>query len=145
MNKTTLAICIFILLTGCINSNSSNKDSKPIADSSGVENPAPVSYSTNAIQSSTQNGKYFPFELQNINQQFNIAAFIESESLYPKYYNLFKKYGYEGNGYCWEGHIKQILEKINKPLLAQIDFDPEGSTFFAIAKNKESQLKFVNY
>lgn len=75
--------------------------------------------------------------------QFGIVAFIESEELYPKYYDLFKKYGYEGNGYCWEGHIKQILEKKDKSLLSQIDFDPEGSTFFAIAKNKESQLKFV--
>lgn len=63
--------------------------------------------------------------------------------MYPKYYNLFKKYGYNGNGYCWEGHIQQILEKKDRQLLKHIDFDSEAGMFAADADSKEAQQKFV--
>lgn len=53
---------------------------------------------------------YFPFEIMNDDRN-TIVASLESEKTFPKYYNFFKKYGYEGNGPCWEGHIIQILEK----------------------------------
>ena len=98
---------------------------------------------TSGTEKHQNNNDYYPFELQNFNGQFNIVVNIESAGLYPKYYNFFKKYGYEGNGYCWEGHIKQILSKLDKSLISKIDFDPEAGTFFAIAKDQESQLKFV--
>nr|WP_288836592.1 Imm51 family immunity protein [uncultured Flavobacterium sp.] len=87
--------------------------------------------------------KYYPFELQEIDGQYQIVANIEGKDLYPKYFDFFQEHGYEGNGYCWEGHITQILEKLDNKLLSQIDFDPEAGTFFANADSKEAQVKFV--
>ncbi|MFC0772569.1 Imm51 family immunity protein [Terrimonas alba] len=91
----------------------------------------------------TPANKYFPFELLDIEGHFQIVAPIESKDLYPKYYDFFQKHGYEGNGYCWQGHITQILEQLDKSLLKHIDFDPEAGGFYATADTKENQLKFV--
>ena len=86
----------------------------------------------------------YPFEVMENDGQFTILAEIESIDHLNTYIPLFEKYGYEGNGYCWEGHIIQILEKIDKELLNHIDFDPEAGAFFAYANSKEAQAKFVN-
>ncbi|MBK7691910.1 MAG: hypothetical protein IPJ31_12630 [Bacteroidetes bacterium] len=68
---------------------------------------------------------------------------IESPQLFPKYATFFEKYQYSGNGYCWEGHIKQILETLKPELLQHIRFDPEAGAFFATADTKENQILFV--
>lgn len=86
---------------------------------------------------------YFPFEIMD-NGQHTIVAALESEDLFPKYYDFFAKHGYEGNGECWAGHITQILEKEDVGLLSHIDFDPEAGGFYAYADSKENQLRFVN-
>jgi len=52
--------------------------------------------------------------------------------------------GYEGNGYCWEGHITQLLEQLDPELLDHIEFDPEAGAFFAYADSKASMERFVN-
>ena len=86
---------------------------------------------------------FFPFSIRSNEGQNTIDAFLGGEELYPKYSNFFKKYGYEGNGYCWEGHIIQILEKLNRTLLTHIDFDSEGGAFYATVDTKENQMKFI--
>ena len=86
---------------------------------------------------------YFPFEIMD-NGQHTIVVALESEKLFPKYYDFFAKHGYEGNGECWAGHIIQILEKEDAELLNHIDFDPEAGGFYAYADSKENQLRFVN-
>jgi hypothetical protein len=133
LNKPTIGVFILfvLLLTSC---ESESRPSEQGGDTTKrVQSPA-LPKSSNP---------YYPFELQEFNGVYNIVANIEREDLYPRYYNLFKRDGYEGNGYCWEGHIRQILEKLDKSLLARIEFDPEGGAFFAIANSKESQRKFV--
>ncbi|WP_185155967.1 Imm51 family immunity protein [Fulvivirga kasyanovii] len=85
----------------------------------------------------------YPFQISD-NGQFAIIAAIESEDLYNKYYPLFEKHGYEGNGYCWEGHIIQILEKNNSGLLEHIEFDPEAGGFYAYADSKEAMEDFIS-
>jgi hypothetical protein len=85
----------------------------------------------------------YPFRISEDNDQFTIMADIESEDLYKKYYPLFTKYEYEGNGPCWEGHITQILEKKDPQLLDHLDFDPEAGAFFVYADTKETQLRFI--
>lgn len=95
---------------------------------------------------STNNQKmqnYFPFELASHDNQFSVIVNLESEQTYPKYYTFFEKHGYEGNGYCWEGHITQILEVLDKDLLHHIEFDPEAGGFYAYIDSEENQLKFV--
>jgi hypothetical protein len=87
--------------------------------------------------------QYYPFELLEVDGSYQIIAQIESDELHPKYYDFFAKHEYEGNGYCWEGHITQILEKIEGGLLDHIEFDPEAGMFSATADSKKSQLKFV--
>jgi len=86
---------------------------------------------------------YFPFKISDNNGRFTIVVETESTELYPKYADFFEKYEYSGNGYCWEGHITQILEKLNPELLKHIDFDPEAGAFFAYADTKENQIKIV--
>lgn len=85
----------------------------------------------------------YPFRLTQDSDQFTIMADLESEDLYAKYYPLFANYEYEGNGYCWEGHIIQILEKKDVELLDHLDFDPEAGAFFVYADTKETQLRFI--
>ena len=85
----------------------------------------------------------YPFDLMENGGNYTIAAALESEELYTTYYPFFETHGYEGNGYCWEGHIIQILEKTDKELLNHIEFDPEAGSFYAYADSKEAQLKFA--
>lgn len=86
----------------------------------------------------------FPFQVTDNNGQFTILAALESDALFTTYYPFFEKHGYEGNGYCWEGHITQILEKKDKELLNHIEFDPEAGGFYAYADSKENRARFVN-
>lgn len=85
----------------------------------------------------------YPFQI-NDDGQFTIIAAIESEDLFSKYFPLFEKYGYEGNGYCWEGHIIQILGKNDRELLEHIEFDPEAGSFYAYADSKDALERFCN-
>ena len=89
-------------------------------------------------------GNPYPFQVMDDDQQFTILAALESDDLYEKYYPFFEKYGYEGNGYCWEGHIIQILEEKDKELLDHIEFNPEAGGFYAYADSKDSQTRFIN-
>jgi len=86
----------------------------------------------------------YPFETTDRDGHYSIIAQIESPDLFNKYNPIFERNGYSGNGYCWEGHITQILEKIDKGLLNHIDFDPEAGAFYAYADSKNSQQKFVD-
>ena len=85
---------------------------------------------------------YYPFDVKS-DDNFTISVAIESDDILEKYGDLFEKYEYEPNGYCWEGHITQILEKEDEDLLDHLDFDPEAGGFYAYADSKENQLRFV--
>ena len=74
---------------------------------------------------------------------YTISADLQSEALYPGCHEFFAEHDYEGNGYCWEGHITQILEQLAPDLLDHIEFDPEAGAFFAYADSKTSMEKFV--
>jgi hypothetical protein len=145
MLKLNAFIYLTLCLTCCGQADSHSSNQKDFAEEKPQSTGNTISASSDTTKPTKQKlvNKYYPFELQDFDGQYNIVANIESEDLYPKYYDFFKKHGYEGNGYCWEGHITQVLEKLDKSLLTQVDFDPEAGTFFAIANSKESQLKFV--
>jgi hypothetical protein len=145
MLKLTTFIYLTLCLTSCGQVNSRSSERQEIADTISHMTDKVISISSDTTTPKKQKTvtKYYPFELQEIGGQYHIVANIESEELYPKYYDFFQKHGYEGNGYCWEGHIKQILEKLDKKLLSHIEFDPEAGTLFVNADTKESQLKFV--
>jgi hypothetical protein len=87
--------------------------------------------------------KYFPFEIMDMGGHYQIAVQLDAPGLSPKYQDFFKTYEYSGNGYCWEGHITQILEKLDKELLKHIEFNSEGGAFLATADSKANQIKFV--
>lgn len=86
----------------------------------------------------------YPFQVMNNEGKITILAVLESDDLFNKYYPFFEKHGYEGNGYCWQGHIIQILEKMDKELLDHIEFDPEAGAFYAYIDSKETQIRFIN-
>lgn len=113
-------------------------------DSSKLNNADYIDTTEVTTNKNTKNMKnYFPFEISDNEGMFTIIVDTESPELYPKYAEFFEKYEYSGNGYCWEGHITQILEKRNPELLNHIDFDPEAGAFFAYADTKENQIKMV--
>jgi hypothetical protein len=99
------------------------------------------SYTVCPAQSGIKNP--YPFSLQHNSGTFGIVADVQDPSLYPKYYDLFKKHGYEGNGYCWAGLIEQILEKQAPDLLKKIVFDPEAGAFYAKAENDAARQQFI--
>ena len=90
----------------------------------------------------------YPFNTHQLPEEFNsifsIVVPLDSDEHYSQYYPFFAKFGYEGNGHCWKGHIIQILEQVNPALLAEIDFDPEGSAFFAYTKSQTAATQFVD-
>ena len=90
------------------------------------------------------NEKTYPFEVSDRDGQYSIIAQIETADLFDKYNPIFERNGYSGNGYSWEGHITQILEKIDKELLSHIDFDPEAGAFYAYADSKSTRQKFID-
>ncbi|SIO37186.1 Imm51 family immunity protein [Chitinophaga niabensis] len=91
-----------------------------------------------------ETNKHYPFTLRKNDDVYSVSADLESDDLYNRYYTFFKKHDYEGNGYCWEGHITQILEKLDEDLLSEIEFDPEAGGFYAYFPSAEAQLKFAN-
>jgi hypothetical protein len=116
----------------CSSANSTKNDA--VAQTNTLE-------SSNTYSSDLKN--YFPFEISFDGERYTIMVATESPELYPKYADFFENFGYTGNGYCWEGHITQVLEELNPQLLTHIAFDPEAGAFFAYADTEESQLKFV--
>lgn len=82
---------------------------------------------------------FYPF---TIGDEDSLPIMAEVEML-PEYMELFGQYDYEPNGYCWQGHIVQILEKVNPDLLSHVEFDPEAGGFFAFADSTHYQLDFV--
>lgn len=119
---------LFVSEQACSEKNNSDETNTPKKSTSKINQPL---------------NNYFPFKITDTGGQYSIIAETESKELYPKYANFFEKNGYSGNGYCWEGHITQILEELDPDLLNHITFDPEAGAFFALADSKENQLKFV--
>ena len=104
---------------------------------------------TTSVLSQTNNNidkmnKPYPFVTTYRDGQYSIIAQIETAEIFNRYNPIFEKNGYSGNGYSWEGHITQILEKIDKELLNHIDFDPEAGAFYAYADSEGTQQKFVD-
>jgi hypothetical protein len=91
---------------------------------------------------STKIESYYPFIIYKDGSHM-IAAEIEHKDLFEKYSPIFEQYGYSGNGYSWEGHIKQILLKENPSLLAHLQFDPEAGGFYVFADSEKSQREFA--
>ncbi len=130
--RTILTTTVILLGLSCSQPNENSK-----LDKSNYSDPTIITKDTNNMTN------YYPFKISSDNGRFAIMVEIEGPELYSKYSKFFEKYEYSGNGYCWEGHITQILEKLNPELLRHIDFDPEAGSFFAIADTKENQIKIV--
>jgi hypothetical protein len=91
---------------------------------------------------STKIERYDPFIIYK-DSSYMIAAEIESKELFDKYSPVFEKYGYSGNGYSWEGHIKQMLQNESPALLKHLQFDPEAGGFYVFADSEISQRQFA--
>ncbi|MBB4081142.1 hypothetical protein GGR28_003790 [Lewinella aquimaris] len=81
-----------------------------------------------------------PFEFSTTHG-LTITADIEG-NLFDLYYPVFEAHGYSGNGYSWEGHIIQVLEKTDPDLISKIIFDPEAGAFFAIPEDDRTMNRF---
>ena len=136
---TIQLLTLLFLGLSCSQDNSAEPKSDLMSNSIRIENDL----SGDSTITNNKLTNYFPFKIMESSGQFLITAEIENPELYPKYIDFFEKFQYTGNGYCWEGHIKQILEKIEPDLLKHLTFDPEAGAFFATADTKKNQLKFV--
>ena len=92
---------------------------------------------------STKIENYDPFVIYK-DGSYMIGAEIESKELFDKYNSIFEKYEYSGNGYSWEGHIKQMLQKENSSLLKHLQFDPEAGGFYVFADSEKTQRQFAD-
>ena len=86
---------------------------------------------------------YYPFELAGIEGMYTITVPVEEKKIMDQYHKLFTSYGFSGNGYTWEALIRHILEKENKSLLPEINFDSEAGAFYAWTTEKDSQVQIV--
>jgi hypothetical protein len=145
MNKKTNIFLIILSLITFISCNNNKK-------ANGINKNAP--FYSNEINfghprftknyDSIKFLNYYPFIAYN-DDNYMILAEIESIELFDKYTKIFEAHGYSGSGYCWEGHIKQIL-KIEKPeLLNFISFDSETGGFYMYTSSKEKQIIIVEY
>ena len=85
----------------------------------------------------------YPFTLQNENGKFAVEADVQDRSMHLKYYDLFAKYGYEGNGYSWAGMIEHLLRKDAPELLKKLSFLPDAGAFYAYAKTEADRQQFI--
>jgi len=93
---------------------------------------------------STKIERFDPFLIYK-DGSYLIAAEIENKELFDKYNPIFVKYDYSGNGYSWEGHIKQILQKQDPSLLKHLQFDPEAGGFYVFADSEKTQRQFAEF
>ena len=91
---------------------------------------------------STKIEKFDPFVIYK-DGSFMIAAEIESKELFEKYNPIFQKFEYSGNGYSWEGHIKQMLQKEKSTLLKHLQFNSEAGGFYVFADSEKTQREFA--
>jgi len=79
-----------------------------------------------------------------INDSGVISVNLESEYLYPTYYDFFDTFDYEGNGYCWESHIILILEALDLELLNHLTFDSEAGSIAIHSKTIDFLNRFAD-
>src|SRR3954462_10803925 len=121
-------ISVLILLNLFLAPSCKSQNNKQAAGSIDQNNK--VASQPLAVVDSTGDDKYYPFTVHH-DGTYTITASIESKKLFSQYNPLFVHYGYSGNGYSWEGIIKQILAKENPALLGYMEFDSEAGMFFA--------------
>jgi len=85
-----------------------------------------------------------PFELSQYKNNYSARVDCNSiEYIKGYHYKLFSKYKLSGNGYSWDGVVKQILMKKNPALLTQIEFNSEAG-MSCVESDKKSIIKFIN-
>jgi hypothetical protein len=147
-NLIGLTLIVCCLTQSCNLQN----DNKSKADTEQVNKQAPFyskqlpagSPRTSKQYDSTKIESYYPFIIYK-DGSYMIAAEIEYGESFNKYRPVFEKYGYSGNGYSWEGHIKQMLQKENPSLLQHLQFDPEAGGFYVFADNEKNQRLFADF
>jgi len=85
-----------------------------------------------------------PFKGIEQKGEFFIYSDIARMDTHRPFYVLFKKWGYSGNGYCWEGHIIQIIRQEDKALLKLLEFESETEKFWVKADSSQSQSRFMD-
>lgn len=126
MKKMIFIPILLTFLAGCGQTDSTVRNETKKAVLPGVKDP-------------------YPFKtLPPADGRYTIVAETEGEALFPKYVQFFEKHGYTGNGYTWEGHIVQILEKEDPGLLQHLEFDPEAGAFYVYVDSEASQQQFIN-
>ena len=83
--------------------------------------------------------------LETVNLKKTFIHKNGSIELFDKYTNIFERNNYSGSGFCWEGHIKQILESERPKLLNYISFDPETGGFYMYTASRSKQLIIAEY
>ena len=126
--KALALLCLgffFCLIFGCTDKSSPVDSSTP-----PVKNPLPFVIT-----------KVASVEPEASNLSYCIQAPVgEIEG----YYELFKDYGFGGNGPSWVEHISAILDEKDSEVLDHLEFDEEGDTFLVYADSEEIVNRFMN-
>jgi hypothetical protein len=92
------------------------------------------------ISSFAQDKKFYPCTLITANGQYTIQIPNDISLHFKKTWDEFH---YSGNGYTWEGLLKQFIRK--DKFTIDVEFDSEGGEFWASLKTRADQLKFAQY
>ncbi len=149
MQKVLIGLTFIVCcLTQSCNSQTGDKSKE---DNEQVNKQAPFYSKQLPTGSPRISKKYDTTKIENYNPfiiykdgSYMIAAEIESKELFEKYNPIFEKYEYSGNGYSWEGHIRQMLAKENPALLKHLQFDPEAGGFYVFADSEKTQRQFAD-
>ena len=126
-----------VLVVFCLACGSANRQAPYYTQQLPEDSPR---FSKNYDSSKVE--QHYPFLLYK-DGTYMVAAEIESRELLDKYGRIFEKYGFSGNGYSWEGVIKQLLEKESPGFVSHLMFDPEAGGFYVFADSEKSQRYFA--
>ncbi len=88
----------------------------------------------------SQDKKYYPCTLTSNDGTYTVQI---SDATSVDFKSIWDEFEYSGNGYTWEGLVKQFI-KMDK-LNIVVDFDSEAGTFWANLKTRSDQLRLAKY
>jgi len=92
------------------------------------------------LLSFSQDKKYYPCFLTSNDGNYTVQI---SDRTSLDFQSIWDEFEYSGNGYTWEGLIKQFIKKDKLNIV--VAFDSEAWTFWANLKTKSDQLTLAKY
>lgn len=87
--------------------------------------------------------KIFPFNYNRIDVHYDLFLDLADTAVHNKYAPLFIQYKLAFSGEVWEVLLRQMLERIDHDMLAQVQLVPEDEGVYIHTANRTVQQKFL--